>query len=93
MSLSPSKGGTKLFTKLFVQAAAERALKTIAQFLLTALIGQAVTSIDWTLALEGAGVAGVLSVLTSVVSATTNPAGSPSLVEAPPTGPVVDGGV
>ena len=74
-------------TKLFWVDALERAVKTAAQFLATALVGSAVTSIDWTLAAEGAGVAGLLSVLTSVASSKVSPAGTAALFTAAPAAP------
>ena len=80
-----------MFTKLFVQAAVERALKTFAQSLLS-LIGSNATglfNVSTLHSVEASAIAAVLSVLSSLVSAQTNPTGSPSLVQAPPTGPGV----
>ena len=73
-----------MFTKLFWKDAVERAIKTIAQTLVTLwLTSDAVFNIltvDWTQAIGVAVGAGVLSVLTSVGSAATSGTDTASLV-------------
>lgn len=72
-----------IWTKAFWMEATERALKTFAQFILALQAGDALNifNIDWTQTL-GAAVGGVLlSYATSIVSASINKKGSPSLVE------------
>ena len=60
-----------MFTKDFVLAVLERALKTFAQALVAVFAAGAVTvlDVDWTQALAVSGTAAVISVLTSIVSA------------------------
>lgn len=60
-----------MFTKDFVLAVLERALKTFAQALVAVFAAGAVTvlDVDWTQALAVSGTAAVVSVLTSIVSA------------------------
>lgn len=71
-----------MWTKRFWAQALERCIKTFAQTLLATLgAAAALESVDWTLALTGAGLAALLSVLTSVGSLVASPAGSPSLVD------------
>ena len=76
-----------MFTKLFLQAMLERALKTFAQTLLALFTGNQtnVLNVNWGQSLAVAASAALFSVLSSVISAQTNPTGSPSLVEAPST--------
>lgn len=72
-----------MFTRIFWQAAAERAAKSGAQALLILWGGDAVFSAwdaDWPAAGGVAVGAAVLSLLTSVVSAGAGEPGSPSLV-------------
>ena len=73
-----------MFTKLFWKDAVERAIKTIAQTLVTLwLTSDAVFNIltvDWAQAIGVADGAGVLSVLTSVGSAATSGTDTASLV-------------
>ena len=73
-----------MFTKLFWKDAVERAIKTMAQMLVTLwLTSDAVFNIltvDWTQAIGVAVGAGVLSVLTSVGSAATSGTDTASLV-------------
>lgn len=71
-----------MWTRSWWQAAAERALKTVAQTLV-ALIGANavdVTSLDWPSLLGIAATAGIVSVLTSVASARVGNEG-PSLAD------------
>lgn len=69
-----------MFTKKFAKAAAERAVKTFAQSLaaLLAAGGTGVLQVDWTQDLSIAGLAGVVSLLTSVASGAITGSG-PSL--------------
>lgn len=70
---------SQIFTKPFWTAAGERAIKTFAQALVAILGSNAVGLLDanWVAALSAAGMAALLSVLTSVGS--SGKAGSPSL--------------
>lgn len=71
-----------MLSSAFLKAAIERAVKTVAQTLL-ALWGAGVFDIlhvDWSGSLGVAAGAGVLSLLTSVVSLPVGPSGSPSVV-------------
>ena len=70
-----------MFTLSFAKAAAERAIKTLAQSLIAILaVGQTtVLSVDWQAALAVAATATLLSVLSSVASAGMGNTG-PSLV-------------
>ena len=57
----------KIFTKQWLKCASVRAIKTIAQVALSMLtVGQAFIDINWGLVLSVSGVAGVISLLTSV---------------------------
>lgn len=74
-----------MFTKSFWTAAAERALRTVAQALVAVI---AATSFDWFSAdwqaIAGTALtAGVLSLLTSIASAGIGDKGTPSLVPGP----------
>ncbi len=59
-----------MFSKKFILATTERAIKTFAQALLAVFVTERTTilSIDWAQALAVAGTAALLSVLTSIVS-------------------------
>jgi len=75
-----------MWSKAFWRGAGERAVKTFGQALLTFFaLGQAdVLSVDWRVALAGAGTAALLSVLTSVASSPLGPeqtVGSATLVD------------
>ena len=72
-----------MWTKLFWEKAAERAIKTAAQAALAFfVIGQTnLLDLDWTQVASGAGVAAIASVLTSLASAPFGPGDSPSLVD------------
>lgn len=77
-----------MFSKAFLKGAAERALKTFAQALVAYLTAGAtgIVDVDWGRAASIAGLATVLSVLTSIISSgLSSPAGSPSLVMDRPT--------
>jgi hypothetical protein len=68
-----------MFTLAFWKAAGERAVKTFAQTLLAALLAaHTLTDAPWVPALSAAGLAAVLSVLTSLISSKVGDAG-PSL--------------
>lgn len=69
-------------TAQFARALAERALKTFAQTLAATLVagGADLFSVGWKQALSLAGMASLLSVLTSIGSSTIGDPGSPSLV-------------
>ncbi|SDN74115.1 holin [Allokutzneria albata] len=71
-----------MWTILFWKAAAERAIKTGAQSLAAILSAEAVGLLDapWGAALSAAGMAAVLSVITSVGSTAVGDSSSPSLV-------------
>lgn len=73
-----------MFTVDFWKAAGERALRTVAQVLLSLWVGSGVLNafdIDWLQALGVAVGAAVVSILMSLVPA--GPAGSPSWVQDP----------
>jgi hypothetical protein len=77
-----------VFTLVFWALALERALKSTAQALLV-VWGSAevnVLTVNWTTAVGVALTAGVLSVLTSIVSLPFGPTNSPSLVAPPQVG-------
>ena len=58
---------SKIFTKKWLKCAAVRAIKTIAQVAISMLtVGQAFIDINWGLVLSVSGVAGVISLLTSI---------------------------
>lgn len=66
-----------------VQAILERAIKTFAQTLVAALVVDGVVAfgdVAWVPVLSAAGLAGLLSVLTSMASWRTGPTDGPSLV-------------
>ncbi|MDN5917033.1 MAG: holin [Pseudonocardia sp.] len=73
-----------MFSAAFWAASSERAVKTVAQALLSVwLVGDVafnLLAVNWGSALGVAAGAGVISLLTSVVSAPAGPTGSPSLV-------------
>ena len=74
----------------FWLAAGERALKTFAQTLVVLFgAGATVLTLDWQQALALSGTAALVSVLTSIVSLTVGPDGSPSLVPDPNAVPYV----
>ena len=70
-----------MFTKTFVKATLERAVKTICQSLIAVLAAsQTILTADWKAVLATAGTAGLLSILTSIASDGFGPKGTPSLV-------------
>lgn len=82
----PAPGeGVSVLSSAFWAAAFERAIKTIAQTLLSLwLVGDVMfnlLTVDWTAALGIAAGAGVISLLTSIVSLPVGTPGSPSLVK------------
>lgn len=75
-----------MFTKTFWKQAAERAVKTFAQAALALLTvdGLDLLTVHWGTLAATAGLAAVVSVLTSVVSAGIGAPSSPSLVATEP---------
>jgi glyoxylate carboligase len=69
-----------MFSRMFFIATAERSIKTVAQTAAALLVGNGVglLNADWVSVLSVAGMAGVVSVLTSIGSATVGNDG-PSL--------------
>jgi hypothetical protein len=78
-----------MFTSRFWKLTAERAVKTFAQTLASVLVvgGATLLSANWTMALSTAGMAAVVSVLTSAGSLKIGPADSPSVVQNDPSVP------
>lgn len=74
---------SSIWTKNFWKESTERALKTFAQFILALQAGDALTvfNIDWPQTLGAAAMGVIFSYATSIVSASINKKGSPSLVE------------
>lgn len=72
-----------MFSKHFAKAAAERAIKTFAQAAVALLVGDGVgvLGVDWVSVASVAGLAAVVSVLTSIASAGVGDTESPSLVD------------
>lgn len=71
-----------MFTRAFLKAATERAVKTFAQTLAASLVVAAtLEGVDWQAAASAAGLASLLSVLTSVGSSQIGGPG-PSVVDA-----------
>ncbi|MFB9903450.1 holin [Allokutzneria oryzae] len=75
-----------MWTKLFWLGTLERAIKTFAQAAVAVLAANSVGLLDapWGAAASAAGMAAVLSVLTSIGSATVGEHNSPSLVRTAP---------
>lgn len=75
-----------MFTRRFWISTAERMIKTFAQTLASVLVagGVGLFEAGWTAALSAAGMAAVVSVLTSVGSLKIGPEDSPSVVRAEP---------
>ena len=75
-----------MFTRQFWTLTTERMIKTFAQTLASVLAasGAGLLSAGWTAALSAAGMAAVVSVLTSVGSLKIGPADSPSVVPTQP---------
>lgn len=73
-----------MFSLTWFKDAAERALKTAAQFVLVAVGGNVVDvwSLDWKMVLGAAGAGALSSVLTSVVSLPIGNSGTASLTTA-----------
>jgi hypothetical protein len=74
---------SSIFTRKFARDAAERACKTVAQAAGALLIsaGTGLLDTDWKGVVSGAGIAGVISLLTSVGSAQVGDNDSASLIE------------
>jgi len=70
-----------IWTAAFWKAAAERAIKTFAQALVAFLaVGTGLLDVDWVAAASVAGMAALLSLLTSIGSDLVSPTPGPSLV-------------
>lgn len=79
-----------MFTHQFWQLTIERAIKTFAQSLaaIFSAAGLGLLTVPWSASLSTAGMAAVLSVLTSMASAPVGESGSPSLLPpGPPAAP------
>ena len=78
-----------MFTYRFWQLASERAVKTFAQSLLAifSATGVGLLTVPWMTALSTAGMAAVLSVLTSMASAPVGEPDTPSLLPSASTSP------
>ncbi|MGQ0719650.1 MAG: holin [Pseudonocardiales bacterium] len=78
-----------MFTYRFWQLASERAVKTFAQSLLAILsaTGVGLLTAPWSTALSTAGMAALLSVLTSMASTPVGESDSPSLLPPAPASP------
>ena len=76
-----------MFTKQFLAALGERALRTLAQALGAFLVASStgLLEVDWAQALSVSGMAALLSVLTSVAAGAISPATGPSLGTETPT--------
>lgn len=71
-----------IFSREFVVAAGERAIKTFAQALIAVFAaGVTILNIDWTQALAIAGTAALLSILTSIASNNVGAYYGPSLAD------------
>ena len=75
-----------MFTRQFWKLTAERAVKVFAETLAGVLVvsGAGLFSADWKVALSTAGMATVVSVLTSLASLRCGPPNSPSVVRTDP---------
>ncbi|VXB81422.1 holin [Aeromicrobium sp. 9AM] len=71
-----------IFTKSFLKDAAERAIKTVAQSAAALLVGDGfgILNVDWSTVGSVAGLAGIVSLLTSIGSGYVGD-DSPSLVD------------
>lgn len=72
-----------MFSKRFAKATLERAIKTFAQAAVALLVGDqaGIVGVDWVSVASVAGLAAVVSVLTSIASAGVGDSESPSLVD------------
>ncbi|MFC0547037.1 holin [Kutzneria chonburiensis] len=77
--------GIPLLSKLFWLQSLDRAVRTFAQTLVAVLGANGVGLLDapWPAALSAAGMAAVLSVLTSVAASNAGTPGTPDLLKAP----------
>ncbi len=72
-----------MWNRVWMAAAAERALKTAAQSMLALFLGDAalnVVNVNWGSAVAVSATAALVSLLTSIVSTPVGPSNSPSLV-------------
>lgn len=76
-----------IWNSRFWKDAIERAVRTTAQVLVALLIagGTGILDTDWLASFSAAGMAGILSVLTSIASEVKSPDGTASMVNATPT--------
>ena len=82
-----------MFGKIFWTDAAERAIKTVAQVVLSLLTIDATSTVlnaDWKGIVAASLTAGLISILTSIVSATARERGTAGLVVNPPVPPKKD---
>ena len=76
-----------MFTKKFLKDAAERAISTVAQTTLALIIAVAatpnngVTDVPWLAVVNISALAGLISVLKSIIASRVNPPDSASLVD------------
>ena len=86
----PAPEEPAMLTRRFWTLTAERSVKTFAQSLAAVLGagGAGLLTADWKGALSAAGLAAVISVLTSIGSANIGPQDSPSVVAGPAPAPV-----
>ena len=76
-----------MFTKKFLKDAAERAISTVAQTALALIIAVAatpnngVTDVPWLAVVNISALAGLISVLKSIIASRVNPPDSASLVD------------
>ncbi|MEO5710004.1 MAG: holin [Nocardioidaceae bacterium] len=83
-----------MFGSYFWRSTTERAVKSFAQSLLAILSASSfgLLQVDWLTCLSTAGMATLLSVLSSVASSRVGTAGDPSTVSTPATGPATGPG-
>jgi hypothetical protein len=83
-----------MFGTYFWKATAERAVKSFAQSLLAILSASSLglLDVDWVTCLSTAGMATVLSLLSSIASSRVGPVGDPSAVPTPATSSSADPG-
>ncbi|CAN5506988.1 hypothetical protein BH10ACT10_BH10ACT10_15480 [soil metagenome] len=83
-----------MFGSYFWRSTAERAVKSFAQSLLAILSASSfgLLQVDWLTCLSTAGMATLLSLLSSVASLRVGPAGDPSTVTTPATNPATGPG-
>jgi hypothetical protein len=87
--MSDTNRGAAIWTGVFWKDAVERAIRTTAQIMaaLTISAGTGLLDTDWLASLSAAGMAGLLSILTSLAGEVRSPNGTASLVSPPPPPP------